>query len=118
VTDSLIALVEKDQVLDVVNQLFISTDKKDWPAVIRCFADKVFFDMKSVNWWRTADYDSPADCGRVNPGSEGFEGDPSSGGKLPGDHKGGRGRRLLLWDSAALPDEQIRPEYKKVCRQL
>ena len=32
----------------MVNQLFISTDKKDWPAVIRCFADKVLFDMTSV----------------------------------------------------------------------
>ncbi len=47
-TDSLTVLVVKDQVLDVVNKLFISTDRRDWPAVIGCFADTVLFDMTSM----------------------------------------------------------------------
>ncbi len=47
-TDPVAALLEKDRVLDVVNTLFISTDARDWPAVIRCFADKILFDMTSM----------------------------------------------------------------------
>jgi hypothetical protein len=47
-TDSLALLVEKEQVLDVVNKMFISTDRKDWPAVMGCFSDEVLFDMTSV----------------------------------------------------------------------
>jgi SnoaL-like protein len=47
-SDPLLLLLEKDRVVDTINQLFIATDKRDWPAVRRCFAEAVLFDMTSV----------------------------------------------------------------------
>jgi hypothetical protein len=47
-TDLLHLLLEKDRIIDVVNQLFISTDKRDWPAVRRCFAELVLIDVSSM----------------------------------------------------------------------
>jgi hypothetical protein len=41
-------LIEKDRILDVVNRLFIGTDRRDWQAVKECFADRVLFDMTSM----------------------------------------------------------------------
>lgn len=41
-------LVAKDQILDVLNQLFVATDRRDWPAVRACFSSNVRFDMTSV----------------------------------------------------------------------
>jgi hypothetical protein len=38
--DQLQHLVEKDRIIDTINQLFISTDTRDWPTVRACFADK------------------------------------------------------------------------------
>jgi hypothetical protein len=47
-TDSLDYLLEKDRILDVVNRLFIGTDRRDWRAVKECFAESVLFDMTSM----------------------------------------------------------------------
>jgi len=41
-------LVAKDRIASVVHQLFMATDKRDWPAVRACFADLVVFDMTSL----------------------------------------------------------------------
>lgn len=41
-------LLEKDAVIGVINQLFISTDNRDWAKVKTCFTDKVLFDMTSM----------------------------------------------------------------------
>jgi hypothetical protein len=41
-------LLEKDAVISVVNQLFISTDNRDWAKVKACFTDEVLFDMTSM----------------------------------------------------------------------
>ncbi len=42
------ALLEKDTVIGVINQLFISTDNRDWTKVKECFAPEVLFDMTSL----------------------------------------------------------------------
>jgi SnoaL-like protein len=47
-SDPLLLLLEKDRIVDVITQLFIATDKRDWPAVRRCFAEAVLFDMMSL----------------------------------------------------------------------
>lgn len=39
---------ERAQVIEAVTRLFVATDRKDWPAVIRCFTEEVFFDMSSL----------------------------------------------------------------------
>ena len=41
-------LLEKDAIIDVVNQLFIGTDNRDWAKVKSCFTNDVRFDMTSV----------------------------------------------------------------------
>ena len=41
-------LFEKDQIINQVNKLFVSTDNRDWAAVKDCFADSVLFDMTSM----------------------------------------------------------------------
>ena len=38
----------REEVIDVVNQLFIQTDAKNWKAVQNLFTDKVQFDMTSL----------------------------------------------------------------------
>jgi 3-phenylpropionate/cinnamic acid dioxygenase small subunit len=43
--DSVQELIEKDDVITVVNTLFISTDRRDWNTVKACFAEEVLFDM-------------------------------------------------------------------------
>jgi hypothetical protein len=42
-------LVQKDEIIDVVNNLFICTDEKKWEDVKNIFADKVLFDMTSLS---------------------------------------------------------------------
>ena len=42
------ALVDRDRIAEVIHQLFIHTDLRDWAAVRACFADEVLFDMTSV----------------------------------------------------------------------
>lgn len=41
-------LLSKEEVKQVVNQLFISTDNRDWDTVSRLFAPEVLFDMTSM----------------------------------------------------------------------
>ena len=41
-------LLEKDAIIGVVNQLFISTDNRDWAKVKACFTNNVLFDMTSM----------------------------------------------------------------------
>ena len=47
--DQLRHLLEKDRIIDTINQLFIGTDSRDWPTVRACFADMVHFDMTSLS---------------------------------------------------------------------
>jgi hypothetical protein len=42
------ALVDRNEVEDAVNELFIATDLKDWDRVRATFADRVLFDMTSL----------------------------------------------------------------------
>ena len=41
-------LLEKDAIRDLVTELFVATDDKDWARVKDCFADEVLFDMTSL----------------------------------------------------------------------
>ncbi len=41
-------IFERGEIIAVINQLFISTDDKDWDGVRECFADTVLFDMSSM----------------------------------------------------------------------
>lgn len=40
--------LEKEAVIAAINQLFISTDNRDWEKVKACFAPEVMFDMTSM----------------------------------------------------------------------
>jgi hypothetical protein len=46
--ESIEALTDRMRVEEVVNRLFIGTDRRDWAAVRACFAPAVLFDMTSV----------------------------------------------------------------------
>jgi len=46
--DTLDTIVTKQQIVDLLTELFVSTDQRDWAAVKRCFADRVLFDMSSA----------------------------------------------------------------------
>ena len=41
-------LAAKQAVIDIITELFVATDQRDWAAVRRCFADQVLFDMSSM----------------------------------------------------------------------
>jgi 3-phenylpropionate/cinnamic acid dioxygenase small subunit len=43
--DTLDIIVRKQEVVDLVTELFVATDQRDWAAVRRCFAAQVHFDM-------------------------------------------------------------------------
>jgi hypothetical protein len=47
--DTFETLAAKGVVIDVITELFVATDQRDWAAVRRCFADQVLFDMSSVD---------------------------------------------------------------------
>lgn len=48
-TDNRVAeLLDRERVVDVINALFIATDRRDWAAVRACFAEDVRFDMTSL----------------------------------------------------------------------
>jgi SnoaL-like protein len=47
-TSPIETLIEKDQIISTINQLFIATDSRDWANVKDCFTDQVLFDMTSV----------------------------------------------------------------------
>lgn len=42
------ALAARTNIVDVITELFVATDQRDWAAVKRCFADQVLFDMSSL----------------------------------------------------------------------
>jgi len=46
--NSVKAILQKDQIIDCINRLFICTDNRDWPKVRNCFDDQVQFDMTSL----------------------------------------------------------------------
>ncbi|HVT05890.1 MAG TPA: nuclear transport factor 2 family protein [Polyangia bacterium] len=46
--DTLADLVARQQIIDVLTELFVATDQRDWAAVKRCFAEQVLFDMSSL----------------------------------------------------------------------
>lgn len=45
-------LMEKDEIIDAANSLFIFTDEKDWASIKRLFADEVLFDTTSLSGGR------------------------------------------------------------------
>ena len=47
-TSSSSLLLAREQVIDRLNTLFISTDSRDWAGVRSCFAPTVHFDMTSL----------------------------------------------------------------------
>jgi hypothetical protein len=47
-SDQLRDLVEKDCIIDTINQLFIATDQRDWQGVRAALADTVLLDMTSL----------------------------------------------------------------------
>ena len=42
-------LIKRQQVIDVINQLFIQTDNRNWLIVEKCFATQVQMDMSSLS---------------------------------------------------------------------
>lgn len=46
--DDLKTLSDKQQIVEVITDLFIATDRRDWPGVIACFTPEVSFDMSSL----------------------------------------------------------------------
>jgi len=46
--NSLEYLLEKNRIIETINNLFINTDNCDWEGVKNCFAEKVYFDMTSM----------------------------------------------------------------------
>lgn len=41
-------LSAKQEIVEAITDLFLATDRRDWPAVLECFADQVTFDMSSL----------------------------------------------------------------------
>lgn len=41
-------MLDKNEVIETVNRLFINTDNRDWPRVKALFAPRVLFDMTSL----------------------------------------------------------------------
>ncbi len=48
-TGEILRETERDTVVETVTRLFVTTDRRDWPAVRACFADAVLFDMSSLS---------------------------------------------------------------------
>jgi hypothetical protein len=46
--DDLKTLSDKQQIIEVITDLFVATDRRDWAAVKACFTDEVLFDMSSL----------------------------------------------------------------------
>jgi hypothetical protein len=44
----LVTLIDKNRIIETINQLFIATDNRDWMRVKHCFAPSVHFDMSSL----------------------------------------------------------------------
>lgn len=41
-------VADKQQIVEVITDLFVATDRRDWAAVVACFAEEVLFDMSSL----------------------------------------------------------------------
>ena len=41
-------LADRALIIETIDRLFIATDNRDWPAVRKCFAPRVLFDMSSL----------------------------------------------------------------------
>ena len=41
-------LIDRTRIIEIVSQLFIGTDNRDWALVRRCLAPSVLFDMSSL----------------------------------------------------------------------
>ena len=46
--DTLESLSDKQQIVEVITDLFLETDRRNWSGVIDCFAEQVLFDMSSI----------------------------------------------------------------------
>ena len=46
--DAITGLLEREVIVALVTELFVATDRKDWPAVTRVFSPEVRFDMSSA----------------------------------------------------------------------
>src|SRR5688572_25330685 len=46
--DAITGLLEREVIVALITELFVATDRKDWPAVARVFASDVRFDMSSA----------------------------------------------------------------------
>ncbi len=40
--------IQRDEIIEIANKLFIYTDERDWEKVKAIFADEVLFDMTSI----------------------------------------------------------------------
>ena len=48
--DTRIQKSEREDVIEAVTRLFVSTDNRDWDAVRSCFTDTVLFNTGLTNW--------------------------------------------------------------------
>ena len=46
--DDVKTLADKQQIVEVLTDLFVATDRRDWAGVKACLADEVLFDMSSL----------------------------------------------------------------------
>jgi hypothetical protein len=46
--DDLATLSDKQQIVEVITELFVATDERDWSRVIGCLAPQVLLDMSSL----------------------------------------------------------------------
>jgi hypothetical protein len=46
--EALRRLLAKNEIVETIDRLFVSTDRRDWPAVRGCFTETVEFDMSSA----------------------------------------------------------------------
>jgi SnoaL-like domain len=53
--DDLETLAQKQQIVEVITDLFVATDRRDWPTVLECLAPEVNFDMASLGGPPAAD---------------------------------------------------------------
>jgi hypothetical protein len=42
-------MIDRTEIIETINRLFIGTDNRDWERVKSCFAPKVLFDMSSLS---------------------------------------------------------------------
>jgi hypothetical protein len=47
-SDAIRELVDKERIAAVINQVFVATDSREWPAVRDCLAPSVLLDMTSL----------------------------------------------------------------------